>query len=380
MIPVLLFPLGLAALAALAIPLAIHLARRSELARIDFAALRWLAAKPRPRTRLRFDEWPLLIARLLLLALVALWLARPAVFGSSDGGNWVAVVPGADLASLTRNDGAQRRWLAPGFPPLDTPRPTGPIPVASLLRQLDAELPPGASLRVVVPAQITGADAERPRLSHRVAWQVTTGSMPAAAAPPVKPPPLLSVRYAPAHRDAVRYLRAAAIGWTAPGHTPAFDAGPPLAPLPPYPAMLVWLAPEPLPSAVRDWIEGGGTTMVIGDADPAAAQVVWRDAAGAPLATAEPLGRGRIVRLARTLDPATMPQLLEPDFPQQLRALLDAPLPVPTRVAAVDYAPLTGGAIYPPPARDLRPWLALIVAALFLIERWLATGRRRGAA
>ncbi|QYE35483.1 BatA domain-containing protein [Polymorphobacter sp. PAMC 29334] len=380
MTPILLFPLGLAALAALAVPLAIHLARRSELARIDFAALRWLAAKPRPRTRLRFDEWPLLIARLLLFALVALWLARPTVFGSSTGGQWVAVVPGADLAAVPHDASAQRRWLAPGFPALDNKRPDGAIAVASLLRQLDAELPPGASLRVVVPAQITGADAERPRLSRPVAWQITPGAMTAAPAPAGTLPPVLSVRYPPERRDALRYLRAAVIGWTAPGRAPVFDAEPPSAPLPPYPANLVWLAPGDLPAAVHDWVAGGGTALLAADAGPVAAHVVWRDAVGAALATAEPLGRGRIIRLTRPLDPAAMPQLLEPDFPERLRALFDAPRPAPARVAAIDYAPLTGGAIYPPPARDLQPWLALVIAAIFVIERWLATGRRRGTA
>ena len=73
-----LFPAGLAALAALLLPLLIHLARRDQQQLIDFAALRWLAAKPRPRHRIRFDEWPLLLVRLLLLALLAGLLARPA--------------------------------------------------------------------------------------------------------------------------------------------------------------------------------------------------------------------------------------------------------------------------------------------------------------
>ena len=62
-----LFPAGLAALATLLLPLLIHLARRDEQRLIDFAALRWLSAKPRPRRRIRFDEWPLLLLRLLLL-------------------------------------------------------------------------------------------------------------------------------------------------------------------------------------------------------------------------------------------------------------------------------------------------------------------------
>lgn len=371
--PTLLFPLALTALVALGVPLAIHLARRSEMTRTDFAALRWLAAKPRPRTRLRFDEWPLLLARLLLLALVALWLARPADEGAVDARRWIAVVPGADLAAVPRDDGAERRWLAPGFPALDTPRPAGPIAVASLLRQLDAELPSTASLRVVVPAQID-ADAERPRLSRTVAWQVTEGTLPPAPASASTPPPRLSVRFAPQRAAALRYLRAAAIAWASLNHPPAFDAGPPSQPLPPHPAVLVWLVPGALPRAVRDWVTDGGTALL--DSGPASADVVWRDAVGAALATAEPVGRGRIVRLTRPLDPAVLPQLLEPDFPKALRELLDPPRAAPTRVPAVDYAPVTGGATYPQPSRDLRPWLALLIAALFVVERALATARR----
>ena len=50
-----LFPAGLAALASLLLPLLIHLARRDEQRLLDFAALRWLAARPRPRRRIRFE-------------------------------------------------------------------------------------------------------------------------------------------------------------------------------------------------------------------------------------------------------------------------------------------------------------------------------------
>ncbi|MFT4198344.1 MAG: BatA domain-containing protein, partial [Pseudoxanthomonas sp.] len=47
----LLLPAALAALAALALPLLIHLARRSQPHSTPFAALRWLRAAPRPRRR-----------------------------------------------------------------------------------------------------------------------------------------------------------------------------------------------------------------------------------------------------------------------------------------------------------------------------------------
>src|SRR3546814_121961 len=73
----LLFPAALTALAALALPLLIHLTRRSDRQLLDFAALRWLRAKERARRRLRIDEWPLLVLRLLLLAALVLLLAQP---------------------------------------------------------------------------------------------------------------------------------------------------------------------------------------------------------------------------------------------------------------------------------------------------------------
>ncbi|HEX8471710.1 MAG TPA: BatA domain-containing protein, partial [Brevundimonas sp.] len=142
MTPGLLLPAGLAALAALIVPLVIHIARRSEQQPTDFAALRWLRQKPRPRSRLRFDEWPLLLLRLLLLALVAFWLARPALFGASDDAPYIAVIPGADLSQADAVIGEGRaHWLAPGSPDLDQPRPAATAPVASLIRQLDADLP-----------------------------------------------------------------------------------------------------------------------------------------------------------------------------------------------------------------------------------------------
>src|SRR3546814_2031747 len=47
----LLFPAALTALAALALPLLIHLTRRSDRQLLDFAALRWLRAKECARRR-----------------------------------------------------------------------------------------------------------------------------------------------------------------------------------------------------------------------------------------------------------------------------------------------------------------------------------------
>lgn len=84
-------PAALAALAALLVPLLIHLQRRPEQRVVEFAALRWLSERVRPRQRLRLTEWLLLLLRLLLVAALALWLAQPV---------WLAYLPRARSAVL----------------------------------------------------------------------------------------------------------------------------------------------------------------------------------------------------------------------------------------------------------------------------------------
>jgi hypothetical protein len=242
-------PLGLAALAALIIPLVIHIARRSEQLPTDFAALRWLRQKPRPRSRLRFDEWPLLILRLLLLALVALWLARPVLFGASDKAAYVAVVPGADAAQGTDH---RRRGQGPlaraGLPPTSTtPRPSASAPVASLIRQLDADLPPGAPLTVVVPQVLRGRRRRTPLLSRPV-----TGASSPAPCPPARPAravPPLSIRTDASHAAGVRYLQAAAVVVAARRPRRGRRDRRPRRPLPKADRTLIWLGAGTLPPA-----------------------------------------------------------------------------------------------------------------------------------
>jgi hypothetical protein len=379
MTPTLLLPAALAALAALVIPLAIHLARKSEQRPTDFAALRWLRQRPKPRHRIRFDEWPLLLARSLLVTLLALYLAAPALRGAGGAATWIAVIPGATAPAPLPKD-AEVRWLAPGFPPVTEPAPgpTTGIPVGSLLRQIDSELPPATRLTVLAPAILSGADAERPRLSRPIEWRIVPGTMPAAAPrPAATPPPVLAIHAVSAQAGALRYIRAAATAWNPAAKRPVeADAGA----LPAIGVGLIWFDAGDLPAAVTDWVRRGGT-VVVSAATPARDAIpVWRDGAGVPIAEQATLGRGRIIRFTRSLTPAAMPDLLEPDFPTRLRTLLEPPPPPPTRVRAADYRPLAGGDPYAQPAQDLRPWLALSIAVLLLAERWLATRRRRGIA
>ncbi len=376
----LLFPAALAAFLALIVPLIIHIARKSEQLPTDFAALRWLRKKPKPRSRLRFDEWPLLLMRLILLALAALWLAQPLLFGAADCNPYVAVAPGARFDAATFKD-SRLHWIAPGFPTIDMPQPAGPLPIASLIRQIDAELPAGTPLTIVTPTVIDGADADRLRLSRKVTWRITGGAM---AGPDVKmaSPPALSVRFDADHRDAVRYVRAAALAWQPAGRDADIDTAAIDAPLPDRRRILLWLAGGTLPDYVLRWVEEGGTVLAASYArlpDGRPAQPVWRDDLGAPLAAALPIGKGRLLHFTRALTPAQMPILLDADFPAQFRALL-LPTAPPALVAAADYAPLTGGRSYDQPPQSLRPWLALLIALSLLVERWMATRRSRSIA
>ncbi|UNK47900.1 BatA domain-containing protein [Lysobacter sp. S4-A87] len=378
-----LLPAGLAALAALLLPLLIHLARRSEQRPIQFAALRWLRQKPKPRHRIRFDEWLLLALRLLLLIALALLLARPVIVGGASDAPWIAVVPGVDLQQARAQpapENARWHWLAPGFPSLDEPAPRASAPVISLLRELDADLPAGATLTVLVPEQLSGVDAQLPSLSHRIQWRVLPGSMPTGPAQPNVAAFAPSIRHAPQREAAMRYLRAAQAAWSAGNTKAASDQAPHTQPLPANTRQLIWLAPGPLPAAVDAWAREGGVALLDHGATMAnlpATTVLWRDATGAPLVEGAAYGKGRVMRFTRELAPQAMPALLEPDFPQQLRTLFDPPRAAPTRVLAATHAPLAGGPVFPQSPRDLQPWLVLLIAVLFLAERWLATGARR---
>lgn len=395
----LLLPLGLAALAAGLLPLLVHLARRSEQRLVVFAALRWLQAKPQPRRKRRFEEILLLLLRLLLLLALALLLAEPVLFGTPDRTPRVLVAPGIDVAAARRDIGmGDARWhrLVPGLPVIDddgtrTPdQPSASQPAfSSLLRGIDATLPAGTPLTVLVPPVIVGADAERPVLSRSIDWRVVPGANPTASGPSASATiPTLMVRHAPERSASLRYLRAAGAAWLAtPAGSPA-DAAAPVSPvtiapastpLDPDPEHLVWLVPGPLPDAVREWIVAGGDALLDADAtapELADAAVVWRDPGGA-LARGTRLGRGRIMRLEHDLVPAAMPILLEPDFPGQLQRLLVGAPPPPSRVDANAHAPRTGVPAYPEMPRPLAPWLATLVALLFLLERWMANGPRR---
>ncbi|HRN61967.1 MAG TPA: BatA domain-containing protein, partial [Luteimonas sp.] len=338
---VLLLPAALVALAALALPLLLHLARRQQQLPTMFAALRWLRAKPKPRRRIRFDEWPLLAVRLLLVALLALWLARPALDGVEDARPRLLVAPdaGAEAIAAARAEGeVDARWLAPGFPALEQPAPQDVPVTASLLRDFDDTLAPEAPLAVLVPTRLHGADGGRLRLSREVDWRIVSGAQDVPDAATIRAP-VLAIRHDEAHRDGVRYLRAAAQSWRADEASVDIQVTDEAdAPLADEATVLAWLRADPLPQALLHWVERGGQALLAVDAEPPTSfdgTVLWRDDAGAPLLAASALGQGRVLRFEQALEPHAMPQLLDGSFAHRLRDVLQPP-PAPTLVAAED--------------------------------------------
>jgi len=379
----LLAPLGLAALAALVVPLVIHLVRRLELTTTEFAALRWISVRTHAQRRLRFERPWLLLIRLALLASIAMLLARPVWQGHAPSARpWVLVTPGVALADTRAAAGAidvEWHWLAPRFPHADETVAAADIPIASLLRELDAQLPADAALTVVVPEQLAGLDGERPRLSRAVDWRIVPGRM-AEAAPPSADRVHVALRYASDAEASPRYLRAAVAAWNRnePGRY-ELDAQPADAPIAAATNWLVWLAPSA--QELTRWLDHGGVALVANVAD-ANGEPLWRDAAGRVLAKVVVSGNGRMIALPGALTPAELPLLLDADFPDRLRAAFSGGSRAPTRATAAAMHPrieTATAAVSARPRASTRPldaWLALLIAALFLCERFVATRPR----
>lgn len=393
----LLLPSALIALLAMALPVLLHLVRQTEQERIEFAALRWLVARAQPRRRPRFNEWLLLILRLLLLALLAVWLAQPVLSGRPDLRPWVVVDPAIDATKLAAHmptgtpKNAQLRSLATGFPPIEKslPRSTASTStsISSLLRELDSTLPERVALTVIIPEQFDATDAQRASLGRKITWLPVPGTSAFGSTTTSKP--LRVAAYADAgHRAALPYLRATASAWATqaspqkPTDTlreiTAVDA------LTDNDTHLLWLASARVQAKQQQWVRNGGVMLLAQDSTAASldwndAQVAWRDADGAPLALRRHDGKGVWLRMLMPFTPESMPALLEPEFPHALATLLEAKPPVATHAWADAYAPAVNPqAVHAAQSpRSLDSLLALLIAVLFGIERWFAMSMRR---
>ncbi len=389
----LLLPSALIALLALLLPLLLHLVRQTEQKRIEFAALRWLVARAQPRRRPRFNEWLLLALRLLLLALLALWLAQPVLRGRPDLRPWIVVAPTIDATQMAAHTpartpkDAQWHWLAPGFPPIGQPAPSTPASIASLLRELDATLPAGVALTAIVPEQFDATDAQRPRLGRAITWTPVPGT--SAFAPPVASKPMRIAAFSDAgHQLALPYLRAVATAWGTqakpPGPTATLRVVQGVDALHADDTHLLWFSSSTIPAGQQQWVRSGGVILLAQDSTATAldwrdAQVAWRDPAGTPLAVRVVDGKGAWLRMLVPFTPQSLPALLEPDFPLALKAALEARQPIATRAWAGTYAPAVDAQAQraAPSPRPLGGLLAMLIALVFGTERWLAMSVRR---
>lgn len=367
----LLFPLGLAALAAGLLPLLIHLARRHPYTPLDFAALRWLRAQIRPRQRIRLDDWPLLLVRLLLLAALAILLARPALTGPAPAPiAWTVVAPGLDATALRGTaEAGNWHWLAPGFPAIDQAPPASSASLPSLLRELDAQLPAGTALTVHVPDPLPGLDGARLQLSRDVQWH----TQPMPVTPPQTAAALPQLRaHGEASATAQHWLNALRRAWGVQATLAPLSVDA----LPERGEIGVWSRSDALPANWQAWLRDGGRVITAGM--PAAdARILLRDAEGAPLLWQQRVGHGYLLALPGDWNTTSNAALRDPNLPRALLLALQPPT-APRLGDARDQAPQRAALpAATPPLREPTPWLLLAIVLLFALERWMASSARR---
>ena len=425
-------PAALWTLAALALPLAIHLWRRPPRT-VRVGSLRFLQSRPRRWQNLRWREYLLLAVRLGLLTLLALLLARP--FWRQPPPvhppRWALIDPAAAPAGLSlerlralQAAGAEMHLLAPGFPALQTPPAdsSASVPdVWSLLREADATLPTGSSLAVFSPGRLASLRGVRPSLVHlRVEWIETPSIfIPPVATATTPPAALTALILHDADRAEDARAVAAALDAIArvdrrPLSVSTAATAPPFA----RTDWVFWLSAQPVPSGVAanaanvfndaaapaadttpGWIVPQPGTAAPGlpvrlwqRTVPSTGLAVWTDEFGQPLLTRTDETRGTRWHFASRFHPAWNDLPLGTALPVALRALLAGPgtdptAPTDTRLAdpsqflLADAPAASASALsLPGPEIDGRTPLWALAALLFGLERFLSHRRESPAA
>lgn len=401
-------PLGLLALAALLVPVLIHLIRR-PVPVVRLGSLRFLTESHRRLKSVRWRDVLLLVLRLGLLAALALLLAAPRWEPRApEPARWLLAVPGAtfdDAARVEwerlRADGFEARLLAAGFPRVDaTGVETEPaVPDAwSLFREAGLRLPPGSRIVVFGPPRLAYFRGARPVLAGvEVRWRATDGVAPSRGPGGASVSPARVAVRAAADRVAdARHVRAAVTALGAAGRNVVLAEE--------NPDWIFQLGPVALPDAWRArveqganlvtdaaagretarFFEAGGASIRLRrrDAAPAGpAAPVLVDSAGEPLLTVERAGAGRHWRFASRFHPEWNDWPLGTAFPawwadrfQPEPAGPDDRLLAPSQAEPRTVeASAAGGRPRMPPlaANDLRALCWILAAGLFALERAL---------
>jgi len=110
-----LYPLFLAGVAAVVVPILLHMIRRHTRNRVAFSSLMFLrTTMPRFKSRSRLEHIPLLILRCLIVCLLALafarpFLVRPATVGKAQPGGRIALL--VDTSASMRREGVWARAI-----------------------------------------------------------------------------------------------------------------------------------------------------------------------------------------------------------------------------------------------------------------------------
>lgn len=189
-----LYPLGLTALLALAVPLVIHLLSRKPGKTVKVGSIRLLESSESRRLKsLRLTDVPLLLLRALLLAALAFLLAQPVWIKKKNNAQlkptgWILIAPELlgrapdrqvdHLIDSLLTEGNELHLLAADFPSLKMASggslgdleadSNEPLHLWSLLREIDAALPANAPLWVFAPDRLALIHGERPVLKRTV--------------------------------------------------------------------------------------------------------------------------------------------------------------------------------------------------------------------
>ncbi|WP_110827395.1 BatA domain-containing protein [Pedobacter nutrimenti] len=186
-----LYPIGLFALAGIAVPLLIHLWNIKPGRRLKIGSIALLGEGSDQRSRsFRLRDWLLLLLRCLLLIFLGLILAGPYLDKKmeKDGPKgWVLVrkenlkliyhQKTKEIDSLL-SSGYQVREFAPGFPQLklkdtlvlEAPLKINKLNYFSLLRELNEQLPAGFPLQLYADRQLSKLSGSLPELALKLQW------------------------------------------------------------------------------------------------------------------------------------------------------------------------------------------------------------------
>ncbi len=343
----LLTPAGLWGLAAIAVPVAIHLVNRSRGKRVlvgNVALIR--AARRRRASEIRLEQWFLLLVRILILTLAALLLARLAMPGLSDQPGDVTYVTPGGIAGLPAtapggagSDQAERRLLAPGYPRVETTGEAAADALSAadawpLLAERLATIHHMGRVTVVTGGEVGEFGDVAPVLAAQPNWSVATRDE-------VNPPP------APAFRVVVLH------DGTRPDDLVQVEKA------------LATLRRHRLPGLQWESVAAGE------DGQPPPGIIPG------PGSSAD-VRLLRVNQIASRLDdPGFPPWLLDHLLSSDEQAGLFSHSPIDPDVLPVVTEPDPAMAPATRPFRALQPWLVWALIGLWGLERWLSE-RRRG--